>query len=197
MATLAQPPLSPPAGVDLSLRRKKWTRDEINGLIQSGYFDGQRFELIDGELIDKMGQGPRHAGAIEVLLVLLAEKFGLRRIRVQMPLEAGLKDRKWSQPEPDLAVRAERSERSFTRHPDGNELVLAIEVADSSLRQDTLRKRDMYAHAGVPEYWVLDLDSRRLFVFRGLQGDVYTEPLTLDESSQVPHLNVSVAELLG
>jgi Uma2 family endonuclease len=57
MATLAQLP------------HKKFTRDEVNRLLETDIFAGQRFELIDGELIDKMGQGPRHANAIQLLMV--------------------------------------------------------------------------------------------------------------------------------
>jgi Uma2 family endonuclease len=192
MATLAQPPF----GVDLSLRRKKWTREEVNHLLESGVFDGQRFELIDGELIDKRGQGPRHASAIRRLQTQVVKTFGVERMLVQAPIEAGPRDRKWSQPEPDVAVLTTAQEFA-SRHPDGNELSLAIEVADSSLRQDANRKRDMYAHAGIPEYWVLDLEGRKLLVFRGLQGDNYVEALALQESDLAPHLNVPVTQLLG
>lgn len=67
----------------------------------------------------------------------------------------------------------------------------------TTVRHDTNRKRDIYAVAGVPEYWVLDLESHRLLVFRNLQGDAYTESLILTETEQAPHVNVSVAELLG
>jgi Uma2 family endonuclease len=193
MATLAQPP----SGIDLSLPRKKWMREEIDHLLKTGVFDGQRFELIDGELIDKMGQGPRHANAIHTLMVLLAKAFGIERVLVQAPMEAGPRDSKWSQPEPDLTVMAENIQRSPVRHPYGGELLLAVEVADSSIRQDTTRKRDMYGHAGVPEYWVLDLEGRKLLVFRALQAGNYSESLTLGETDQIPHLNISVAELLG
>jgi Uma2 family endonuclease len=192
MATLVQPPVTG----EPSLPRKKWTREEVNRLLETDIFAGQRFELIDGELIDKMGQGPRHASAIQQLMVLLAAAFGLKNIRIQLPIEAGPKDQKWSQPEPDLAVQAAPG-RFPTRHPNGNEISLAVEVADSSLRQDSFRKRDLYAHAGVPEYWVLDVDSRRLFVFRRLNNDAYTEALTLAETDAVPHLSVPVSELLG
>jgi Uma2 family endonuclease len=191
MATLVQPPVTS----EPTLPRKKWTREEINRLLETDIFAGQRFELIDGELIDKMGQGPRHAQAIQQLMELLAAAFGVSRVRGQLPIEAGPKDQKWSQPEPDLAVLSAPG-KFKTRHPNGSELSLAVEVADTSIRQDFYRKRDMYAHAGVPEYWVLDVDTRRLFVFRDLQNDAYTEALTLSETDALPHLNASVSALL-
>jgi Uma2 family endonuclease len=183
MATLAQLP------------HKKFTRDEVNRLLETDIFAGQRFELIDGELIDKMGQGPRHANAIQLLMVYLARVFTLERIMVQAPIEAGPRDQKWSQPEPDVAVLASQG-RLPSRHPDGNELAIAVEVADSSLRQDSVRKRDMYAHAGVPEYWVVDLDGGKLLVFRGLADGFYTEQLILTATDIIPHTDKPVVNLL-
>jgi Uma2 family endonuclease len=191
MAALAQPPTA----IDTTLRRKKFTCEEVNQMLETGIFDGQRFELIDGELIDKMGQGPRHANAIQLLVEVLAETFGLKRVRSQLPIEAGLRDRRWSQPEPDVVV-LQSAQRFATRHPDGRELTLAIEVADSSVRQDSIRKREMYADAGVPEYWVLDLEAQRLLVFRSLENGSYQEALTLSETDTAPHVGVAVAELL-
>ncbi|MEI9812471.1 MAG: Uma2 family endonuclease [Acidobacteriota bacterium] len=178
-----------------TLPQGKITREEVNRLLESGYFDGQRFELIDGELINKMGQGPRHANAIQLLLEMLVEVFGVRRTLVQAPIEAGPRDQRWSQPEPDISVIA-AARRPADRHPNGAELLLAIEVADSSLRQDSVRKRDMYAHAGVPEYWVLDIDGRQLLVFRNLENETYTEQLTLSETDLAPHIEKPIAELL-
>src|SRR4051794_36394872 len=96
----------PPLDNSPELRRKRFTRMEVNRMLKSGIFDGQRFELIDGELIDKMGQGPRHANAIHLMMVFLAKAFGIERLRVQVPIETGPRDRKWSQPEPDLVVFA-------------------------------------------------------------------------------------------
>lgn len=193
MAALSQLPL---ADSGLPLPRKKFTREEVNCMLAQGFFTGQRFELIDGELIDKMGQGPRHATAIHLLMILLAKVFGLERVRGQLPMEAGPRDRKWSQPEPDLAVLLKENIDLKNRHPEGNELSLVVEIADSSVRHDANRKRDMYANAGVPEYWVLDLDSRRLLVFRNLQNNEYSESLTFTETELAPHIQKPVSELL-
>jgi Uma2 family endonuclease len=75
-------------------------------------------------------------------------------------------------------------------------LAIAVEVADSSLRQDSVRKRDMYAHAGVPEYWVVDLDGGKLLVFRGLADGFYTEQLILTATDIIPHTDKPVVNLL-
>ena len=192
MATVLNPPvISPPA-----LRHKKFTRAEMDRILETGILAGQRLELIDGELIDKMSQGPRHAGTIQILADLLVAVFGQGRDRTQLPIEAGGRDREWSQPEPDVAVLREPGNFQL-RHPEGYELLFAMEVSDTSVRHDSGRKRDIYANAGVPEYWVLDLEGRKLQVFRNLQAGTYTESLTLGEADQIPHINIAVAELLG
>lgn len=140
-------------------------------MLDAGLFAGQRFELIDGDLIDKMGQNPPHASAIRILLTWLTKIFGAERILVQLPTEAGTADQERSLPEPDLAVLAEVKGDYRRRHPRGDELLLAIEVADTTARYDATTKRDLYARAAVPEYWVLDINARRLIVHRNpLQG---------------------------
>jgi len=135
---------------------------------KAGLFEGQRFELIHGDLIDKMGQKPPHASAIQLCMAVLVKVFGVDLVRVQLPVEAGAVDRERSLPEPDLAVLVEARRDFAQRHPDGRELALVVEVADTTLRHDAQTKRDLYARAGVPEYWVLDLNGRRLIAHQRL-----------------------------
>ncbi|HEY4360833.1 MAG TPA: Uma2 family endonuclease [Bryobacteraceae bacterium] len=144
--------------------RKHFTRTEVEQMLDAGLFAGQRFELIDGDLIDKMGQNPRHAMAIRLLTRALAAIFGVEKLLVQAPVEVSRADRDRSWPEPDVAVVAEAKPDFGERHPRGDELVLAVEVVDSSVAHDATTKRDLYARAGVPEYWVLDLAAGRLIV---------------------------------
>jgi Uma2 family endonuclease len=158
--------LHPPLSGDPPLPRKRFTRSEVDQMLATGIFAGQRFELIDGELIDKMGQKPLHASTIQRCMLLLLKIFGAELVRVQLPIEAGAVDQDRSVPEPDLAVLAEAKPDFSRRHPNGRELVLLIEVSDTTLRHDATHKRDLYARAGVPEYWVIDLNARRLIVHR-------------------------------
>jgi len=155
-----------------ALPRKRFTRAEVQQMTQLGLFAGQRYELINGDLIDKMGQNPPHASAIRLLLELLAGIFGLKRVQVQLPIEASTADRETSLPEPDLAVLISDSAALYrSRHPRGEELALVIEVSDSTLTHDATTKRDLYARAGVAAYWILDLTGRRLIVHRNpVQG---------------------------
>jgi Uma2 family endonuclease len=170
-------------------------------MLDSGAFDGKRFELLDGELIDKMGQKPRHAGGLQRVLDALADIFGIRRVRVQAPVDVAIADRERNFPEPDLAVVRERKPDYEERHPDGDELILAVEVSDTSLRTDAKSKRDLYARAGVPEYWVLDIVNRRLIVHRDPVEGAYRTILTLGENDTVhvqaaPEAQVPIADLL-
>jgi Uma2 family endonuclease len=155
--------------------RKRFTRDEFRRMLDLDLFEGRRYELIDGDLIDKMGQNPRHASAIQLLLEWLGVLFGLARTRVQLPIEITGPDGPRNEPEPDLAILSETKPDFKTRHPHGDELLLAVEVADTSLRRDAEFKRDLYARAGVPEYWILDLTARELIVHRARKQGTYTE----------------------
>lgn len=164
-------------------------------MAQAGLFAGQRFELIDGDLIDKMGQNPPHAMAIRLCTRELNRVFGDDLVQGQLPIEAGAADRERSVPEPDLAVLAVNKAEFRRRHPNGEELRLVVEVSDSTVRYDSTLKRDLYARAGVPEYWVLDLNARRLLVHRQLNlQNEYTSIQSYGETETV--LGIAVSSIL-
>lgn len=173
----------------------------MEAMLDAGLFQGQRFELIDGDLIDKISQKPPHASAIQRLQEILGGLFGLARVRTQLPMEVGAADRDTSMPEPDVAVVAEAKYDYEERHPSGPDMTLVVEVSDTTIRPDLTRKRDLYAAAGVREYWVLDLRDRRLVVHRDLNGtnatymslQSYAENETVDLAGQA----VEVAALLS
>jgi Uma2 family endonuclease len=156
-----------------ALPRKRFTRKEVERYIEAGFFEGQRFELIDGDLLDKMGQKPPHSASIQLLLATLAKLLDIALIRIQLPIEASGADRERSLPEPDVAVLAEPKPDYHKRHPRGDELVLVVEVSDTTAGFDLTRKAVLYASAGVPEYWVLDLTRRMLVVHRRPDGSTY------------------------
>ena len=149
-----------------ALPRKRFTREEVDRLTKTGFFEGRRYELVDGDLIDKMGQRPAHAYGIQLMLKWLASILGIDSIRVQLPIEVSAADRERSLPEPDLAILVEAEPEYAKRHPRGDELLLAIEISDTTASFDLSRKAVLYGAAGVPEYWVLDLGRRLLVVHR-------------------------------
>jgi len=168
-----------------ALPRKRFTREEVEHLIDTGFFEGQRWELIDGELLDKMGQKPPHASAIRQTQAWLAGVFGADRVQSQLPIEAAGADRERSLPEPDVAVLAEPKPDYHKRHPRGDELLLVVEVSDTTVSFDLNRKAALYAAAGVPEYWVLELTRRVLVVHRRPDGSTYRLAQLFSEADTV------------
>src|SRR5580658_1932354 len=122
-------PMSIPEIADAAPARKRFTREEVDRLAETGVFEGQRYELIDGDLVDKMGQNPPHVLAIQRLLKCLARLFEGDMIRVQHPMEAAPGERERSLPEPDVAVLREHKTEHQSRHPRGDEMLLVIEVS--------------------------------------------------------------------
>jgi Uma2 family endonuclease len=137
---------------DLSALVRPLRRDEYDQLVLAGAFEDERIELLDGALVATSPEGTEHAWIIQLLNRLLAR--GLPQhlaLRVAAPWAAG--DR--SEPEPDIAVIPAGDYRRD--HP--GEAVLVIEVSRSSLVKDLGLKARIYAAAGVPEYWVIDVES--------------------------------------
>lgn len=159
----AAPVLPRPTTISTSeaLTRKRFTREEVDRLLDCGFFAGRRYELIDGDWIDKMGPKPTKASAIGLILEWLATFIAIGKIRIQLSLEAAVSDGERSVPERDIArFLAEKKADYEQRHPRGDEVVLVIEVSDTTVAFGLSRKATLYARAGVPEYWVLDLVRR-------------------------------------
>lgn len=143
----------------LTLRR--WKRVEYDRLVDLGTFDNDPIELIGGHLVVAEPKGSYHTSAVG------AAEYAVRAalpagwiVRTQAPV--ALDDE--SEPEPDLAVVPGRPGDYRDAHP--TQPALAIEVADSSLAFDRIRKGSLYARAGVPDYWILNLVERVLEVYR-------------------------------
>ena len=122
-----------------------------------------RVELIAGEIIDMSPIGAMHAALVD----MLARHFGRRAgrslvVRCQNPLR--LDD--LSEPEPDLAILRPRADCYTTAHPEAADVLLVIEVADTSLAYDLGTKVPLYARHGIPEVWVIDAATRRTRLFR-------------------------------
>jgi Uma2 family endonuclease len=188
-----------PSAAETEPRRKRFTRTERDVILEAS--GNERLELIDGDLIDKMGQNPPHAWTIQLIAEFFSRILGFRRVRIQSPLEVANADEAWNEPEPDVAVLASEKPEYSDRHPRGDETLLVIEVADSCLRQDTVKKRDLYARAGVPEYWVVNLATRELIAHRDLRDGRYQQITTFADSACVspgslPAASIEILRLL-
>jgi Uma2 family endonuclease len=182
--------------LDQPLRQHRFTRAQYEQMVEVGVFTPEdRLELIDGELIDMAPQKSRHATAVTLLAETLRSVFaGEFTVRIQLPL--ALDER--SEPEPDIAVVPGGPRDYRDAHP--SHAVLVVEVADVSLAYDRTRKLAAYARAGIPEYWILDLNAENLEVCRRPMGEAYGERRILQAPDRVAPLagtgDLTVADIL-
>ena len=142
-------------------------RSEFESLVAQGRFEGERVELIEGVLVEMTPQAPGHAACVQRLTRVLSRMLtGRADVRVQLPLAVSDD----SLPEPDIAVVPVAD--FDDRHP--TSALLVVEVAGTSLRKDRLVKADLYARAGVPEYWLVNLLDRHIEVHTGPSASAYT-----------------------
>lgn len=175
---------------------KRWTADEYLALCQAGFvLPEDRMELIEGEIIEKMGQDFPHIDGITLLVEALRTVYGAGfLIRSQLPLRAGD-----SVPEPDVCVLRGTARDFVGRFPKPEEVVLVAEVSNTTLAGDRERKGKIYAGAGFAEYWILDVANRRLEVCRTpLPSGAYGEIRLFGESESVDvgGASIQVADLL-
>jgi len=172
----------------LDPHRKRWTRSEYDGLYSSALLNGQRLELVEGELIDKMSKNQPHVISLTLLLGWLIQVFGLRRVIPEAPIDVAPEDIPSNEPQPDLIV-LNRDLSNFTKEiPRPEDLQLVVEVADSSPGFDLTTKAALYARAGIVEYWVLDVAGRRLIVHRDPQAGRYASVAAYSEEESVAPL---------
>ncbi|AGA92187.1 hypothetical protein Thimo_3525 [Thioflavicoccus mobilis 8321] len=155
----------------LELPRYRFSRVQFERMVDAGVFGpDDRLELLDGEIIDMAPQKSRHATAVTLVGDMLRAAFGTGvTVRIQLPF--CLDDH--SEPEPDVAVVPGDPRSYRDAHP--SQALLLCEVADSTLAYDHGKKLAAYARAGIPEYWILDLEAERLEVFRRPDAGTYAE----------------------
>jgi Uma2 family endonuclease len=178
--------------------RPRWNRSAWEFLENAGLLQG-KYEIIDGEIILKMPQNYPRTAAINRLFAYAIRLVSgeLDRIRSQTNITVPDADSETSRPEPDMVILRE----PLRRVPAGEDVLLAVEVSDTTLAEDLGFKIGLYARAGIEEYWVLDLPRRRLIAFRDPEGGVYQRREEFPEDSTVtpefaPESEISLAELL-
>lgn len=173
--------------------------DDYYRLAEAGILtEDDRVELIDGEIIDMAPAGSRHAACVSRLNRLLVGRVRDAIVRVQDPL------RVWgpTEPEPDLAVVRFREDFYIEHHPTPGDVLLVVEVADSSVGRDRTEKAEMYATVGIREYWLVDLTQSAVLVHTSPSGAGY---LSVDAkqredtwtSHSLPGLTVSGTDIFG
>jgi len=180
--------------VPLVPRRKRWTRAECAPLEAAGVFDQERVELIEGELISKMGAKRPHVNGLTLLREWLTEVFGGRFVNTEASIDVTPEDNPTNEPQPDLIVLTKPT-TAFQRNPQPQDLLLVVEVADTSLSFDRTTKAALYARAGIVDYWVLDTANRRMLVHREPNGGRYQVVVAYTDSESVAPLSAPGREL--
>lgn len=174
--------------------RHSFTTTEYCQLMDAGILGPDvRVELIRGEIMDMAPQSSEHASVVAVLherLAGLVQPHG--HIRCGMPIV--LDER--SQPEPDLVIVSARADHYRNAHPTAQDALLLIEVADKTLTYDRTVKASLYASAGVPTLWVIDVSAGELHRFSEPGTDGYRQRMVLRRGDRVP-LPAPVSATLG
>lgn len=151
----------------------RWTREAVARIEKIGILPA-KFELLDGDIISKMGQGIPHRRAVSSLLKWVYEAWDHDQVQTQATIDVSPEDNPTNAPEPDIAV-LNRPLHSLSSNPGPESIVLVIEVSDSTLLDDLTKKASLYARARIPEYWVFDVASARLHIHRNPVNGVYQE----------------------
>jgi Uma2 family endonuclease len=153
----------------------RWTLDRYHHAVETGIFDDQPVELLNGELITMSPEGLPHAGlsssGANYIRNLLGSRVFIREAKpITIPKSA-------SEPEPDIAiVEVIEDVYIYEHHPYPENIFWVIEYSNSSLNKDTETKRKIYAAAGIREYWVVNLKKMELIVYRDpVDGDYRSE----------------------
>lgn len=178
--------------------RYKLTVDEYHKMGEAGILnEDDRIELIDGELIQMASIGARHAGTVTLLIELLMPRVH-RRAVVWPQNPVTLPPR--SEPQPDVMLLRPRADRYLKSLPKAADTLLLIEVSDTSVQFDRKVKQRIYARDGIPEYWIVDIESRCVEVYRSPKGERYAEKQIMAIGSTVsplllPQVSIDVAEI--
>ena len=180
--------------------RHRFDVDDYYRMAEVGILSREdRVELIEGEIVDMAPIGSAHAGTTDVLTRLVARLVadGQVHVRVQGPLRLD----PHNEPQPDLMLLRPRSDDYRDGHPDAADVLLLVEVADSSLAYDRGPKLALYARHGVAEVWIVDLAGRAVEICRQPGPEGYAERRRITEGAAsptlVPGLAIDLAQLLA
>ena len=149
----------------------KWTVEDYHQIIESGVLEGKSVELLQGEIVTKTPEKPIHSSRIDTVADYLRDLLrGKAKVREAHPITLDN-----SEPEPDIAIVHPQIDNYASRHPYPQDILLLIEVSNNSLSKDLEEKSIIYAHNGIPEYWVIDLPHNKLWVFTQPEQNGYAD----------------------
>jgi Uma2 family endonuclease len=184
----------------LELTRYRFTTADYDRMIEAGILDeGSRVELIEGEIVEMTPIGRRHAAGVDRLTRLLGSRIeDSAQLRVQGPIHLG----EASEFQPDLAILLLSPDFYASAHPTSRDILLLVEVADSSAAIDRQIKIPLYAKHGVAETWLIDLEADLVTVYRDPTPTGYSSVLDLHRGERLaarafPGRELAVSDILG
>jgi Uma2 family endonuclease len=171
---------------------KRFTLDEYHRLIKLGFLtEENRVELIQGELIQMTAKGTPHTVCSSILCRLLDRILGDQVvIRGQDPITIS----NHSEPEPDIVLARGKDEDYLSHHPYPEDILLVVEISDSTLIYDQTTKLKLYAESGISHYWVVNLNARQLECYHQPYKDAQGEFGYLSKQVFLPEQSVKVPD---
>ena len=186
--------------MSVQLRKRYFNVDDYYRMFRAGVFSqGDRVELIEGEVVEMSPIGSTHQGCVDELSSVVMEKIGRAAIvRVQGPIHID----DYSEPQPDISLLKPRRDYYRRAHPMPADVLLVIEVADTSVEYDRSVKLPLYARAGIPEAWLIILPKDLIEVHSEPKNGKYQKVQRLKRgktlaSATIPELKLNVGEILG
>lgn len=183
------------------LTTRRFTVEEYRRIGECGVLvDAERLELIDGQIVVREPVGTRHAGTVDRLNRLWTSRLGDRVIvRVQNPVTFPEHD---TELQPDVMLLRPQADFYAANHPRAADVLLLIEVADSTLRLDRRVKIPLYAQAGIREVWLVDLTADRVEVHGAPENDRYCQVTLVGRGQPLaptvfPELTLTVDDVIG
>ena len=186
--------------MSVQVLRRRFSVDEYYKMAHAGILnEDDRVELIEGEIVEMPPIGSYHAGDVDWLAQMFIRRLAGRAIvRGQNPIHLSV----YSEPQPDITLLRPRADFYTTSHPTPEDILLVIEVADTSVAYDREIKAPLYSRAGIREYWVVSLVEQSIEVYRGPSPEGYRQVRVARRGERLapealPDLELSVDEILG
>ncbi len=184
----------------LEVTRRRFTAAEYARMGEAGVLhEDDRVELIEGEILESAPIGYGHAACVRRLTGLFSRLLGDGvQVSVQNPIDLN----EHNQPQPDVVLLRPRNDFSSSAHPTAADILLVVEVAETSGEYDRQIKVPLYALHGIDEVWLVDLRQRRVLVYRDASADSYRTARSFQSSDALSapaftDLRVMVADILG
>jgi Uma2 family endonuclease len=174
----------------------KWSIDKWHELVDSGVLEGQKVELLEGNIVEMSPEGVEHSFTNESIVIYLRNKLSrLAHVRESHPITLDN-----SEPEPDIAIVRLPLTIYRTHHPYAEDIYWLIEVSQRTLKKDLEEKVTTYARNGISEYWVIDLKNKKLIVHTQPSKDKYLQIVEYQSgtvtSQAFPNIEIAIDKLL-